>query len=291
MRRHLLTSLFVLLIVPFVGAQAYTVVLKNGKVMKGTYVSETNDSLVFKDEKGFQYSLKKSLLDLEKMEEANKPPEPPPVAAELAPEPAPEPEPPPPAEKKPVRTFTTADIERLNNKNSKPPGSFTTQPQAVVPSPPPIPPLMEPAAASVALSPAEYVNSMHSAASTLKEAQDQLRTVAESMMASFEIAASTGADGRAALNEYLEGKEARAVLGAIDTNLSKLYTLNAQLAKPPAGYEKAYQTFDSGLREIQEMRAFLAAPKITASTAPFKSRLSKTTDQISRSIEILQQLQ
>ena len=69
-----LIILFSLLIVFPYSAESYTVILKNGKVLKGKLLSETEDVLVFKDEQGLQYSLKKSVIDLQKTNEANEPP-------------------------------------------------------------------------------------------------------------------------------------------------------------------------------------------------------------------------
>jgi hypothetical protein len=90
-------------------AGAYTVVLKNGKMMTGTLVSETDRVILFKDDSGVQYSLKKMNLDLAKMSEANAPKmeTPPPVA------------PPPVADtetKKKGRVYTKDDVENLRSK-------------------------------------------------------------------------------------------------------------------------------------------------------------------------------
>jgi hypothetical protein len=80
-----LIVLFLLLIVLPYSAESYTVILKNGKVLKGKLLSETDELLVFKDEVGLQYSLKKSLVDLEKTKQANVPLTPPVPAPEEIP--------------------------------------------------------------------------------------------------------------------------------------------------------------------------------------------------------------
>jgi hypothetical protein len=87
-------------------AVAYTVVLKNGKTIKGTLISETDEKIIFKDEQGLQYSLKKTSLDLAKMAEANAPPPTPAPAAPAEPS-APE------DSKKSPKVYTTSDLETL----------------------------------------------------------------------------------------------------------------------------------------------------------------------------------
>lgn len=75
--RAILSIVLVLLLTSLLfSEEAYMVILKNGKSMKGHLVSENSDSIIFKDAQGLQYSLKKSVLDLEKMKQANTPPEP-----------------------------------------------------------------------------------------------------------------------------------------------------------------------------------------------------------------------
>src|SRR3990172_7813878 len=86
---------------------AYTVVLKSGKVINGTLISESADAIVFKDDSGIQYSLKKSSLDLGKMEQANAP-----KTEPAQPEPTPE----KPAEKKKAKVYTKEDVDALRAK-------------------------------------------------------------------------------------------------------------------------------------------------------------------------------
>src|SRR5262245_26824515 len=96
-----------------VSANAYTVVLKkNGKALTGTLISEDDNSIVFKDDQGLQYSLKKSVLDLDKMKEANTPPPPPP------PPPQEQPAETPKEPGKPAKVYTQADVEGLRDKYS-----------------------------------------------------------------------------------------------------------------------------------------------------------------------------
>lgn len=54
-------------------AHSYTVVLKTGKAMEGTLISDTGDTLQFKGQDGIFISFKKSVLDYEAMSDQNKP--------------------------------------------------------------------------------------------------------------------------------------------------------------------------------------------------------------------------
>src|SRR5688572_19554713 len=90
-------------------AGAYTVILKNGKSMNGVLVAETADVILFKDDAGIQYSLKKANLDLARMAEANAPkaePVPPTMDTTTAPEPP----------KKKGRVYTKEDVDALRDK-------------------------------------------------------------------------------------------------------------------------------------------------------------------------------
>jgi hypothetical protein len=92
------------------GAEAYTVVFKSGRTLDGTLISETASTILFKDASGIQVSLKKSLLNLDRMAELNAP-----QAAPATPSAPPEPAvaPVPATAKKPAKgqkVFTNADI-------------------------------------------------------------------------------------------------------------------------------------------------------------------------------------
>src|SRR5215471_5457602 len=84
MPRGLLCVLIGLTMILVGSAESYTVILKNGKILKGTLLSENDSIIVFKDDQGLQFSLKKSLLDLDKTREANEPPPEPPAASNQA---------------------------------------------------------------------------------------------------------------------------------------------------------------------------------------------------------------
>lgn len=290
MRRSLSLLLFVL-VSTVCFAQTYTVILKNGKVMKGTFVSETGDAIAFKDEKGFQYSLKKSTLDLEKMEEANRPAEPPAPAVEAPQEETPAPPPQDPVQsKKPARVFTTADVERYKSQQN---GMQNAAPAHVVPpaSAPVAPAAPEPAVPVNPLqAPEEYLSGLRSSIDLLKQAKDNIQGVAESMMTAFEVASSTGANGQIALQTYLKSDDAQAKLAAFNEVLLKLNAQSSALSQPPGGMEKGHDAFETAYKSLQDMNDLIKTPKITASTAYFKGRVSELSDRISSALETLQAL-
>jgi superfamily II DNA helicase RecQ len=92
---------------------AYDVVLKNGKTVHGSLISEDNEKISIKDKDGLVLNFKKSLIDLEKTSAANKPA----AVAEPA-KPAEQPqkesaEKSAPKTKKPARVYTDSDLYRL----------------------------------------------------------------------------------------------------------------------------------------------------------------------------------
>ena len=105
-----ITFLF-LLIAPFVFS--YELILKNGKTIQGTFVSEDEEKISIKDKDGVTLNFKKTLIDQEKTAEANKPaPEP-----EKAAEPEKPAEPKEPAKpKKPARVYDSNDLYRLRSE-------------------------------------------------------------------------------------------------------------------------------------------------------------------------------
>jgi len=110
---------------------AYTVILKNGKTIQGTLVSENSDMYVLKDASGIQLNFKKTAVDAEKTLSANqavqttvpsaKPDSPP--KSEAKPQPA-------ALSKKAARTFTEEDLQRLREKYNLGGGRSSTSDEA-----------------------------------------------------------------------------------------------------------------------------------------------------------------
>src|SRR5574341_1551486 len=93
---------------------SYDLVLKNGKIVKGTIVSEDQNKIVLKDNSGVQLTFNKTTVDQEKTAAANRAEEKPVPATPAAEEKKPaEPETQQP--KKPARTYTESDIYRLRS--------------------------------------------------------------------------------------------------------------------------------------------------------------------------------
>jgi hypothetical protein len=91
---------------------AFQVILKNGKTVEGTFVTEDSEKISIKDKDGVPLNFKKSLIDLEKTAEANKPVAETPKAEKV--EPQKDSTAAPPAKpKKPARVYTANDLYRL----------------------------------------------------------------------------------------------------------------------------------------------------------------------------------
>ena len=104
----------------------YTVILKNGKKIEGTLVSENSDVYIIKGADGIQMNTKKSLVDADKTVSANQPS---PAVVAKAPSNAPpktETKQDHPAEpRKAGRTITQEDLEKLRQKYDLGQGTFS----------------------------------------------------------------------------------------------------------------------------------------------------------------------
>jgi hypothetical protein len=98
---------------------AHDLVLKSGKVIQGTVVSETEDSILIKDKDGVVLNFKKTLVDLEKTADANKAIHQKPVVEEKKTTAEKSGEKP----KKPARVYNASDLERLRDKYPLEPGA------------------------------------------------------------------------------------------------------------------------------------------------------------------------
>lgn len=113
MKRKVITALLVVAISTF--AFSYDVVLKNGKVRQGKLIQEDDERIILEDSSGIRINIKKTNIDIQKTEEANKKVEP-------EPQPAPESKPEletktePPKPKKPARVYTQDDVSRLRGE-------------------------------------------------------------------------------------------------------------------------------------------------------------------------------
>ena len=92
---------------------AYQVILKNGKTVEGTFVTEDSEKISIKDKDGVLLNFKKSLIDSEKTAEANKPVEQAPKVEKIEPPNSTQTAPAKP--KRPARVYTANDLYRLRN--------------------------------------------------------------------------------------------------------------------------------------------------------------------------------
>ena len=213
--------------------ETYTVILKNGKMMKGHLLSENSEMIVFKDDKGLQYSLKKTVLDLEKMKEANMPPAPSvPEPVEVEPEIQSEPssETPVPA---PIETPEAAPIES----------------SVAAPIEMPAPQSQQPITTPVDMDP--YAKSLHETTVKLETAFETAKSLLDGMMTAWEVNASTGRDPAAALQEFRVTK-AETITTLADSQLQTVDKSQESLANPPSQYVSALQTLNNAISELHQ---------------------------------------
>ncbi len=123
----LVNTLFLGVLLLVTSVQGYDVILKNGKSIHGTKVSEDENMIVVQDASGVRINIKKSNVDADKTETANQQtktatveaPEPPASATEQKP-----PVDPKPVTKKPARKISEEDLEKLREKYDLGEGTF-----------------------------------------------------------------------------------------------------------------------------------------------------------------------
>lgn len=238
--------------------EPYTVILKNGKVMKGHLLSENAELIVFKDNQGLQYSLKKSVLDLEKMKDANIPPEPPappvPESVEVEPE---------------VQTQPTAEMTETTP-------IATQAPQETV--------VQQPTTATVDENP--YAKSLHQATAKLETAFGTAKSLLDGMMTAWEVNASTGRDPAIALQEFKATKAASITVLA-DSQMQTVDKLQEGLGNPPSQYVSSLQTFNNAISELHQYYDAIRQYEGKPSPRVFHSRLTAKEQSIQKKIDEL----
>ncbi|MCI0444674.1 hypothetical protein L0152_15890 [bacterium] len=240
--------------------ETYTVILKNGKMMKGYLLSENAEMIVFKDDKGLQYSLKKTVLDLEKMKEANVPPAPPvPEPVEVEPEVQTQPSP-ETSETAPTEAPETAPVE-------------TPTPQA-----------QQPITTPVDENP--YAKSLHETTAKLETAFETAKSLLDGMMTAWEVNASTGRDPAAALQEFRATKAAT-ITALADSQLQTVDKLQENLGNPPSQYVSALQTLNNAISELHQYYDAIRQYDGKPSLRVFHSRLTTKEQSLTKKIENL----
>ncbi len=234
MSKRLYLPVLLLFFVSLTSAEGYTVVLKNGKVMTGTLISESAESVLFKDDKGTQYSLKKSSLDLEKMTEANAAPAAPALEAAVQPESSqPEPQP-----KKKARVYTKDDLDRLKEKYGD--MDIGTPIENV-----------EDYSEPGVFKPEAYARQLKDAPPRMTEAMGELAQITSGIFTSWEMAASTGGDPKQAVDGFLATESASEMRDSFLSSLLSLEDMQQRLSQTPKGYEDGYKALSdavSGMR-------------------------------------------
>ena len=114
MKRLIGTALILLLCIAIPSSFSYELILNNGKTVQGTLLSEDDEKLSIKDKDGVILNFKKSIVDLQKTAEANRPVQEPVVAAKDPEKPAKAETPSKP--KKPARVYEQSDVYRLRSE-------------------------------------------------------------------------------------------------------------------------------------------------------------------------------
>jgi hypothetical protein len=114
MKRHTYTLIILFLWIAVPISFSYELILKNGKTVQGTLISEDQEKISIKDKQGVILNFKKSIVDIQKTADANAPVEKPVVAAKETEKPAKVETPAKP--KKPSRVYEQSDVYRLRSE-------------------------------------------------------------------------------------------------------------------------------------------------------------------------------
>lgn len=259
-------ALAALLVCSCLPAAAYNVILKNGKVLKGTLISETDEMIVFKDEQGLQFSLKKSTMDLDKMKEANAPPPQPETA------PAAESSAAPVADdtKKAAKVYTAADVEKLRKKYKNIAN-------------------IGPAGESIdASTPAGYYRGLMEAVTEISAAMNDIDSMLNAMNTSVEVAASTGRNPNAAFRQYKSSKAFTDLDKSINAGISELEAIRDNMQSPPANYAGTVQYLNKAVEAIYSYYNAVARFDGKSQMGDFRLSLKQYTDTVENAVAQIQ---
>lgn len=261
--------LFLLCMLSF--SESYTVIFKTGKVLQGTLIAETEDSVVFKDDKGIRYSLKKKSLDVEKMKEVNAAPSVVPSEPAEPTDPASTPAP----SKKASKVYTSKDIAALRDKYGD------------------IAPTSDDGGAPMVgtVTRENYHKYLQDAGAHMAAVITQLNSLLDGMVTAWEVASSTGRDPSVSVRDYLAGKAAIEILSGVSSEMSTLESFGDALANPPKEFAPVLENFSTGLQRLQEgfnlMRQYDTKQNVTV----FRSRIAGIFNEIRPHISTLQSAQ
>jgi len=257
--RKTIPFLLLLFCFSLASAGAYTIVLKNGKMMTGTLVSETDQVILFKDDSGVQYSLKKMNLDLGKMSEANAPKveAPPPVAA------------PPTADtetKKKGRVYTKDDVENLRTK----------YPELSIGEPIENPEDFE----RGVLRPEAYSKRIQESAERITRNLPGLGKLRDATATAWEVATSTGKDPAEAVKGALSTEEAALVLKQASDDLMSMANWQEAMASPPDQFKEGYELFVKTMTDLSDYQRGVREWNSFENVNIFRSRLGELETRI-----------
>jgi hypothetical protein len=260
---------FFMLCVAVATCGAYTVVMKNGKTMTGTLISETDQTLIFKDDAGIQYSLKKSNLDLDKMSQANAPKvEAPPPIPPAAPSSAPEPP------KKKVRVYTKDDVDALRAK----------YPELSLGEPVENPEDFE----GGVLKPSAYGKRIEQGAATVGNSLATLAELRDGVATAWEVAASTGKNPADAVNAVLTGEKGTEIMKGVSDDLNTLGRWQETMTSPPEALKGNYDLFVQALTGLSDYQRALRQWNTFENVNLFRSRLGDLQNQITSAVTQIQ---
>ncbi|MCI0415709.1 hypothetical protein L0222_23280 [bacterium] len=253
---------FLLLVFCFslASAGAYTVVLKNGKMMTGTLVSETDQMILFKDDSGVQYSLKKANLDLGKMTEANAP-------KVEAPPPAPAPPAADTETKKKARVYTKEDVDNLRTK----------YPELSIGEPIENPEDFD----RGVLKPEAYSKRINESAGRISRNLPGLTKLRDATATAWEVAASTGKDPAEAVKAALSTEEATLVLKQASDDLISMARWQETMANAPDKYKDGYNLFVQTMTDLSDFHRGVREWNSFENVNIFRSRLGELETRIS----------
>jgi len=191
-------------------------------------MSETSDTIIVKDEKGVVLSLKKRLLDLDKMHQINQQTDnsggtsekKDPIQSDLLKK---------DAQMKNSKTYTAEDVDRLRQKYGDLGSGKTSDPQS-----------------SVEMSPAAYYKELQDASERGAEVMKSLASVAHEIDTIWRVSRQTGKDPHKWIQDFMKRTASQRIGAQISTEITDLKSIVEKLASPP----KLYEGSDNQLKKI-----------------------------------------
>ena len=265
---------FFMLCIAVATCSAYTVVMKNGKMMTGTLISETDQVMVFKDDSGVQYSLKKSNLDLDKTARANAPKAeaPPAPSAESPASPAPAPAPAP--GKKKARVYTKEDVDTLRSK----------YPELSLGEPVENPEDFD----NGVLKPEAYGKRIQQGATAVANNLETLKELRDGIATAWEVAASTGKNPADAVNAVLTGEKGVSIMKGVSDELNTLGRTQETMTNPPEDVKSNYDLYVQALTGLSDFQRSLREWNSSSDANQFRSRLADIESKINTAVTRIQ---